>query len=79
MCSGGGVTVGGCGVGGVSGGVESEMRERGGDGRTEYGGDGITGVDKYEEGTRMGAGVTCEYTVVGVAVVAVPDGGGGRS
>ena len=62
-------------MGGVPGEVESEMRERGGDGSIGYGGDGIMGVGKYEEGTRMGASVTCEYTVVGVAALVVPDGG----
>ena len=61
-------------MGGVSGEVESEITERGGDGSTEYGGDGIRGVGKYEEGTRMGASVTREHTVVEV-VVLVPDGG----
>ena len=63
----------GCGMRGVSRGVESEMREVGGGG---YGGDTVTGVGKYEEETK---GVTCEYMVGGVAVLAVPDGGGGRS
>ena len=62
-------------MGGVSGEVESEKMERGGDGSTEYGGDAVIGVGKYEEGTRMGASVTCEYTVVGVAVLVAPDGG----
>ena len=61
-------------MGGVSGEVESERTERAGDGSTEYGGDGITGVGKYEEGTRMGASVTCGYTVVGVVVLVIPDG-----
>ena len=54
----------GCEVGGVSGGVESEMREGGGGGSTGYGGDPVISVGKYE----MGPGVTCEYTVAGVAV-----------
>ena len=62
-------------MGGVSGEVESEIAERGGDGNTEYGSDAITGVGKYEGGTRMGASVTCECTVVGVAVLVVSDGG----
>ena len=64
-------------MGGVPGEVESEITERGGDGSTEYGSDGIMGVGKYEEGTRMGAGVNREYSVVGVhvAVLVVPDGG----
>ena len=62
-------------MGGVPGEVESEITERGGDGSTEYGGDAVMGVGKYEEGTRMGASVTCEYSVVGVAVLVVPDGG----
>ena len=57
-----------CGVGGVSGGVESEMREGGGNGITGYAGDAVTGVGRYEEGTRMGVSVTCKYTVAGVAV-----------
>ena len=69
---GGGVIVGGCGVGGVSGGVKSEG---GGGGSTEYGGDAVMGVGKYEEGTTVGPGVTCEYTVGGVAVVTAADGG----
>ena len=76
VCSGGGVTVEGCGVGGVSGEVESEITERGGDGSTEYGSDAIMGDGKYEGGTRMGASVTCDCTVVGVAVLVVSDGGG---
>lgn len=63
-------------MGGVSGEVESEITERGGDGSTEYGSDAITGVGKYEGGTRMGASGTCEYTVVGVVVLVVSDGGG---
>ena len=58
----------GCEMRGVSGIVESEMREVG------YGGDTVMDVGKYEEGTRMGPGVTCEYTVVGVAVLVAPDG-----
>ena len=67
MCSGGGVIVGACGVGGVSGGVESEMREGREGGSTGCGGDGVTGVGRYEEGIGVGSGVTCEYTVGGVA------------
>ena len=63
-------------MGGVSGGVESEG---GGGGSTGYGGDAVMDAGKYEEGTRVGPGVTCEYMVGGVAVVAVPDGGGGSS
>ena len=66
-------------MGGVSGGVESEMREGREGGSTGYGGDGVTGVGKYEEGTRMGSGVTCEDMVGGVAALTVPDDGGGRS
>ena len=62
-------------MGGVSGEVESEKMERGGDGSTEYEGDAVMCVGKYEEGTRMGASVTCGYTVVGVAVLVAPDGG----
>ena len=62
-------------MGGVLGGVELE----GGGGGTGYGGDAVMGVGKDEEVTRMGARVTCEYTVAGVPVVAAPDGGGGRS
>ena len=53
-------------MGGVSGEVESEIRERGGDGSIGYGGDAVMGVGKYEEGTRM----------VGAAVLVVPDGCG---
>ena len=66
----------GCEMGGLSEGVKSEMEGREG-GNTEYGGDTVTGVGKYGEGTRVRPGVTCEYMVGGVAVVAVPDGGGG--
>ena len=66
-------------MGGVSGGVESEMREGREGGSTGYGGDAVMNVGKYEEGTRMGSGVTCEYTVGGVAALTVPDDGGGRS
>ena len=65
MCSGGGVTVGGCGMGSVTGGVDSEIREVVGGG---YGGDAVMSVGKYEEETKVGPGVTCEYTVVGVTV-----------
>ena len=72
VCSGGGVTVGGHGVGGVSGEVESEG---GGSGSTGYGGDAVMDAGKYVEGTRVGPGVTCEYTVGGVAVVAAADEG----
>ena len=65
MCCGGKVT-----VGGVSGGVEMEMREEGqcgstgcgSTGSTGYGGDAVMGVGKYEE---VGPGVTC---VVGVGM-----------
>ena len=57
-----------CGVGGVSGGVESEMREGGGNDSTGDGGDAVTGVGMYEERAGVGSGVTCEYTVGGVAV-----------
>ena len=32
-------------------------------------------VSIYEEETRVGQGVTCEYTVGGMAVPAAPDGG----
>ena len=60
--------MGGCWVGGVSGGVESEMREGREGGSTGYGGDAVTGVGRYEEGTGVGSGVTCECTVGGVAV-----------
>ena len=55
--------------------VESEMRKGGGGGSTGYGGDTVMGVGKYEEETRVGQGVTCEYTVVGGAVAAAPAGG----
>ena len=69
VCSDDGVTEEGRGVGGVSGGVESEMRERGEGGSTGCGSDAVMGVGtEYEEGTRVGPGVTCEYTVLGVAV-----------
>ena len=50
---------------GASGGVESEMREVGGSG---YGGDTVTGVGKYEQDTKVGPGVTCEYMVGDVTV-----------
>ena len=66
MYSGVGVT-----VGGVSGRVELEG---GGGGSTGYGGDAVMDADKYAEGTRVGPGVTCEYTVGGVAVLAAADG-----
>ena len=36
-------------------------------GSTGCGGDGVTGVGRYEEGIGVGSGVTCEYTVGGVA------------
>ena len=49
-------------MGGVSGGVEMEMREGGQCGSTGYGGDAVMGVGKYEE---VGSGVTC---VVGVGM-----------
>ena len=77
VCSGGGVTVRGCGVGGVSGGVESAIREGGGGGSTGYERNAVMGAGKFEEGTRVGPGVTCEYRVVGVA--AAPDEDGGQS
>ena len=67
MCSGGGVIAGACGVGGVSGEVESDMRKGREDGSTGYGGDAVTGVGMYEERAGVGSGVTCEYTVGGVA------------
>ena len=80
VCSGRGDTVVGCGVGGVSGRVESETREGGRSGNTWYGGDAVMGVGtEYEEGTRVGPDVTCEYTLVSVAVLAAPAGGGGRN
>ena len=66
-------------MGGVSGGVESEMREGREGGSTGCGGDAVMSVDKYEEGTRVGSGVPCEDMVGGVAVLTVPDEGGGRS
>ena len=59
----------------MSGAVVSEMREGGGGGSTGYGDDTVMGVGKYEEETRVGQGVTCEYTVGGTAVPAAPDGG----
>ena len=63
--SGGGVRVVGCEVGGVSGEVESEMREGGESGSSGCSGDAVMGVDnEYEEGT----GGTCEYAVGGVAM-----------
>ena len=55
-------------MGGVSGGVESEMREGGSGGSTGYGGDAVMSVGRYEEGTRVGSDVTCEDMVGGVAV-----------
>ena len=58
-------------MGGVLGGVELE----GGGGGTGYGGDAVMDVGKYEEGTRVGPGVTCEYMVGGVTVLAAADGG----
>lgn len=64
---------------GVSGGVESAMRDEREGGSTGCGGDVVMGVGKDEEVTRVGHGVTCENTVGGVAVVAVPDEGGGGS
>ena len=67
--------MGSCGGGGVSGEVESEMWEGGGGGSTGYGADIVMGVGKYEEETRVGQGVTCEYIVGGTAVAAAPDGG----
>lgn len=69
------MTVGSCGGEGVSVEVESEIREGGRGGSTGYGADTVMGVGKYEEGTRVGQGATCEYTVVGAAVAAAPDGG----
>ena len=51
-------------MGGVSGGVETETREGREGGSTGYGGDPVMDVGKYE----VGPGVTCEYTVGGVAV-----------
>ena len=75
MCSGGGVTAEGCGVGGVSGRVESDMREGGGGDSTLYERDTVMCVGKYEKGKKVGPGVTCENMVGGVA--AAPDGGGG--
>ena len=65
----------GCRVGGVSGGVQSEMREGREGGSTGCGGDPVMNVGKYE----VGSGVTCEYTVGGVEVWAVPDESGERS
>ena len=59
----------------MSGEVESEMWEGGGGGSTGYGGDILMAVGKYEEGTRVGQSVTCEYTVVGTAVPGAPHGG----
>jgi len=55
----------GCGVGGVSGEIEEEMREGRGGGTT---GDPVTGVGRYEEGTRVWPDVACEYTVGGMAL-----------
>ena len=68
MCSGVGDTGRGCGVGGVSGGTMPEMREGREGGSTGCGGDAVTGVGMYEERAGVGSGVTCEYTVGGVAV-----------
>ena len=54
-------------MGGVSGEVESDMRKGREGGSTGYGGDAVTGVGMYEERAGVGSGVTCEYTVGGVA------------
>ena len=56
-----------------------EMREGREGGSTGCGGDAVTGVGMYEERAGVGSGVTCEYTVGGVAVLAAPAGGGGSS
>ena len=66
-------------MGGVSGGVESETREGREGGSTGYGGDAAMRVGKYEEGTRVRSGLTCEDMLGGVAALTVPDDGGGRS
>ena len=79
VCSGGEVSVGRCGVGSVSGGVESDMREEEGAGSTGYGVDTGMGVVRDGEVTSMGPGVACEYMVRGVVVLAAPAGGGGSS
>ena len=78
VCSGGGVSVGGCGVVGVAGGVESEMKEGEG-GSAGYGADTVIGVVKHEVVTSMGSGLACEHTVGGAVVLAFPDGDGGSS
>ena len=62
----------GCGVGGVLGRVELEGE---GGGNTGYVGDAVMGAGKYAEGTRVGPGVTCEYMVGCVAVLAAAVGG----
>ena len=74
VCSGREDTVRGCGVGGVSGGVESEMWEGGRDSSTGCEVNTVMGVVKHEEVTSLGPAVTCEYMVGGVVVLA---GGGG--
>ena len=54
---------------------QKNKKEGGGGGSTGYGRNILIAVGKYEEGTRAGLGETCEYTVVGTAVPAAPDGG----
>ena len=56
-------------MGGVSGGVESVMREQGEGSGTGCGSDAVMSVGtEYEEVTWVGAGGTCKYTVGAVAV-----------
>ena len=55
---------------------QEEWSWRGGGGcSTWYEGDAVMDAGKYEEGARVGPGVTCEYMVGGVAVLAAADGG----
>ena len=61
--------MGGCGVGDVSGRVELETREGRVCGGTGCGSDVVMGVgNENEEGTRVGPGGTCKYTVGGMGV-----------
>ena len=49
--------------------MESETKEGRGDGSIGYGSDAVMDVGtEYEEGTRVGPGRTCEYTVGSVGV-----------
>lgn len=74
--SGGGDTVGCCGLEGVSRGVESEMKEGGEGCSIGCSGDAVAGV-KHEEVTSVGPGVACECLVGDVVVLAASAGDGG--